>query len=54
MDPLVLPVNLPVETPAFLSVFLRACGMACELWAQANSGVFPIAHPLFSGFIPTV
>lgn len=51
---LFLPVKRPVETPAFLSVFFRTCGIACELWAQASSGVLPIAQPLFSGFIHSV
>lgn len=49
-----IPVKRPVDTPALLSAFFLACGMACELCAQANSGVLPIAQPLFSGFMPKV
>lgn len=48
------PVNLPVLKPVLLSSRRLACVIACELWAQANSGVFPIAHPLFSGLMPLV
>lgn len=49
------PVKRPVLTPLlFLSKRRFACVVACELCAQASSGVFPIARPLFSGFIPLV
>lgn len=50
------PVKRPpvLTPPLFLSNLRFACVVAWELCAQANSGVFPMARPLFSGFIPFV
>ena len=42
----------PVEGPFPFSNRRRARGTACELCACASSAQFPMARPLFSGFIP--
>lgn len=44
----------PVLMPLLLSKRRFACVIACELCAHANSGVFPMAKPLFSGLMPLV
>lgn len=40
--------------PLLLSNRRFPCDIACELWANASSGVFPMAQPLFSGLIAFV